>query len=258
MKQLGPSVVVSFVGVLAAMCHTANAQMQMRQPMPMVPQANLIPREFITEEQWINSIVDHWSGSQRKSWRSLDRRFSGWASHLVWLRKTAARPSGEVTVQAPHLPWACPVDSYVPPTYSVAESLNHIREVMPDVDWNAWAGIEPTFRAVAEWEMSTEHFRALLSKELKDWWARNDEAVHVCMNATVLTEGEHPKTAIATGSTRSPPNPRHAQIDRRARSERGAIDHMVAPEIIKKEALAQISDAAAADKYAADVDEHRP
>jgi hypothetical protein len=258
MKQLTPSVMVYFVGVLAVMCQNANAQMQMRQSMPIAPQTNMIPRESATEEQWINSIVDHWSGSQRKSWRKLDRRFSGWASHLVWLGKTAGRPSREVNVSAPHVPSACPVDSFVSPTHSVAESMNHFREAMPEVDWNAWATIEPTFRAIAEWEMSAEHFRAQVSKALIDWWARNDEAVQVCLNATVLAEGEHPQISNAAASMpRSQSNPRYAQIDRRARSEKSAIEHMVAPEPIKKEALEQISDSAAVDKYAADVDEHR-
>jgi hypothetical protein len=259
MKHISPSVVVYLASVLAVVCHNASAQMQMRQPMPMTPQNNIVPREFVTEDQWTNSIVDHWSGSQRKSWRLLDRRLSSWASHLVWLRKNAGRPSGEATVQAPHLPSACPVGSFVSPTHSVAESMDHFRELMPEVDWHAWDNIEPTFRAVAEWEMSAEHFRAQVSKALNDWWARNDEAVQVCLNATVLADGEHPKTAIAPGSRSiSPPNQRYAQIDRRARSERSAIDHMIAPEIIKKEALEQISDAAAVDRYAAEVGEHKP
>jgi hypothetical protein len=255
MKQLAPSVVMYFVGVLAVICHNANAQMQMRQPMPMSPQTNMIPREFVTEEQWIKSIIDRWSGSQRKSWRSLDRRFSGWASHLVWLRKTAGRPSEELGIPAPHVPSACPVGTFVAPSPSVADSMNHFREVMPDVDWNSWANIEPTFRAIAEWEMSTEHFRAQVSKTLKDWWERNDGTVRVCLNATALGEGEHPQTAIAVVS---PPNPRYAKIERRARSERSAIDHMIAPEPVKKEALEQIGDAAAVDRYTADTNEHTP
>jgi hypothetical protein len=258
MKQLGLSVIVPFVGVLAAICHNANAQMQMRQPMPMAAQTNTIPREFVTEEQWINSIVDRWSGSQRKSWRMLDRRFSGWASHLVWARKYAGRPSGEVIEQSPHVPAACPVDSFVVPAHSVAESMDHFRGLMPDVDWSAWANIEPTFRVIAEWEMSSEHYRAQVSRGLRDWWARNEEAVQVCSNATVLGEGEAPTSSAAVVSTsKSSPNSRYAQIDRRARSERSAIDHMVAPEAIKKEALQQVSDAAAADKYAADVEERK-
>jgi hypothetical protein len=255
MKQLNPSVVVYFVGVLAVGCQDANAQMQMRQPMPVTPQI-MIPREFPTEEQWINSIVDRWSMSQRKSWRLLDRRFSGWASHLVWLRKTAGRPSGEVTVQTPRLPLGCRVDSFVVPSQSVAESMSHFREVLPDLNWNAWANIEPTFRAIAEWEMSAEHFRAQVSKALKDWWALNDETVQACLNATVLGEGEaHPAIAAASKSIA---NPRYSQIDRRARSEHTAIDRMVAPEAIKKEALEQVSDAAAVDRYAANVVEHTP
>jgi hypothetical protein len=259
MKQLGPSVIVLFVGLLAAVRHNANAQMQMRQAMPMAPQTNMIPREFVTEEQWINSIVDRWSGSQRKSWRMLDRRFSGWASHLVWARKNAGRPSGEVTEQSPHVPSTCPVDSFIAPTHSVAESMNHFRELMPDVDWSAWANIEPTFRVVAEWEMSGEHYRAQVSRALKDWWARNEEAVQACSNAKVLGEGEAQTSPAAVVSTsKSPTNPRYAQIDRRARSERSSIDHMVAPEAIKKEALEQVSDAAAGDKYAADVENSKP
>jgi hypothetical protein len=246
MKQISPSVAVYFVGVLVVMCHYANAQM-MRQPMPMAPPVNLFPRESVTEDQWINSIVDHWTASQRKSWRGLDRRFSGWVAHLVWLRKTSARPSGELSAQAPRLPSACPVDSFVVSTPSVGESMNHYRDIMPDVDWNAWANIEPAFRAIAEWEMSTEYYRAQVSKTLKEWWTLNNEAVRVCLNATALSEGERPKTA----------NRRYAQIDRQVHSERNAIDHMVAPEPIKVEAREQISDAAAVEKYAADVDEHR-
>src|SRR5450432_834244 len=227
MKQLSPSVFVCFVGALAVLCHNANAQMQMqmRQPPPMSRQTDLIPREFVTEDQWINSIVDRWTGSQRKSWRLLDRRFSGWASHLLWLRKSVGRPSGEVSVQAPHFPSACPVDPFVAPTRSVAESMNHFREVMPDVDWSAWANIEPTFRALAEWEMSTEHYRAQVSKTLKDWWALNNEAVGECLSAAASGDGQRPQAAVAAVSlARSSPNPQYAQIDRRARSERSAID----------------------------------
>jgi hypothetical protein len=258
MKQLKASVVAYCVGVFAVMCHNANAQMQMRQPLPMVPQTNMIPRVFVTEDQWINSIVDRWTGSQRKSWRSLDRRLSNWASHLVWLRKVEGRPSGEVK-QAPLLPSACLVDSFAAPTHSVAESMNHFREVMPDVDWNAWANIEPTFRAIAEWEMSTEHYKARVSKTLKDWWGVNSEAVRECLNTPALSEGERPQTAIAAVSmSQSVPNPRYVQIDRRAGAERSAIDHMVAPESIKNEAREQISDAAAVDRYVADVDGNRP
>jgi hypothetical protein len=246
MKPMSPSVVAYFAAVLVVLCHQANAQM-MRQPAPMAPPVNLFQRESVTEDQWINSIVDHWTALQRKSWRGLDRRFSGWVAHLVWLRKTAVRPSGDLSAQAPHLPSACPVDSFVASTPSVGESMNHFRELMPDVDWNAWANIEPAFRAIAEWEMSTEYYRAQMSKTLKEWWTLNSEAVRACLNAAA-GEGERSKTA----------NPRYAQIDRRAHSERSAIDHMLAPEPIKVEAREQISDAAAVERYVADVDEHRP
>ncbi|HTB90093.1 MAG TPA: hypothetical protein VK743_19160 [Steroidobacteraceae bacterium] len=257
MKQLRPSMVMCCVGILAAMYHNANAQMQMKQPMSMAPQINMFPRELGTEDQWINSIVDRWTSSQRRSWRLLDRRFAGWASHLVWLRKVAGRPSGEVK-QAPHVPSSCEVDSFAAPARSVADSMNHFREVMPDVDWNAWANIEPAFRAIAEWEMSTEHYRAQVSQTLKDWWALNNDAVQACLNAAALG-AEHPATAIAAVSlSRAAPNPRYDPIDRRARSEQSAIDRMVAPEPVKKEAREQISNAAAVDRFAADVDEHKP
>jgi hypothetical protein len=134
--------------------------------------------------------------------------------------------------------------------------MNHFREVLPEVDWNAWANIDPTFRAIAEWEMSTEHYKAQVSKTLRDWWALNYESVRECLNARALGEGARPQAAVSM--SRSPQKSRYAQIDRRTRSEQSAIDRMVAPEPIKKEAREQSSDAADVDRYAADVDEHKP
>jgi hypothetical protein len=107
--------------------------------------------------------------------------------------------------------------------------------------------------------MSTEHYKAQVSKALKDWWEVNSEAVRVCLNTLALGEGERPQATIAAVSMSRPPlNSRYAQIDRRAHSEQSAIDHMVAPESIKNEAREQISNAAAVDKYAADVGGNRP
>jgi hypothetical protein len=137
--------------------------------------------------------------------------------------------------------------------------MNYFREVLSEVDWNAWANIDPTFRAIAEWEMTTLHYRAQVSKTLRDWWTRHNEDVRVCLKAAALGEVARPPAAIAAVSmSGSRPNPRYAQIDRQARSERTAIDHMLAPEPIKTEVREQISDAAAVDKYFADVDEHKP
>jgi hypothetical protein len=248
MKQLHPLVVGHLACILVLIVCRANAQMQMRQPMPMAPQASLVPREFVTEDQWINSIVDHWTASQRKSWRALDQRFSRWASHLIWLRKNAAKPSSDMNTSVPHLSSACAVNLFVAPTPSVDESMNYLRTILPEVDWNAWANIELSFRTIAEWEMSTQHYRAQVSKKLKEWWALNNEALQVCLNATASGEEVRPKTA----------NARYVTIDRQARSERSLIDHMVAPEPIKNEAREQISDAAAVERYSADLDGIRP
>jgi hypothetical protein len=52
--------------------------------------------------------------------------------------------------------------------------------------------------------------------------------------------------------------PRYEQIERRARSERSAVDHMIAPEPIKQEARVQVSDAAIVDKYIAQADPRKP
>jgi hypothetical protein len=52
------------------------------------------------------------------------------------------------------VPPACAVDTFEAPAHSVAESMDYFREVMPDMDWNGWANIDPAFRALAEWEMS--------------------------------------------------------------------------------------------------------
>ncbi|MDP9008480.1 MAG: hypothetical protein M3N91_07200 [Pseudomonadota bacterium] len=261
-KHLKSAVLMVFAAVVAVMSDNASAQMSMRQQAPMTPQVDMNARQSVGEEQWINSIVDHWTGSQRSSWRSLDRRFCGWVSHLVWVRKTAGRPSGESGVQGPHVPSACPVDAFVAPAHSVAESMEYFREVMPDMNWNAWANIDPTFRSIAEWEMSGEHAKAQIYKALKDWWTLNNERVQACFEPAQLRGGEHRQTAITSvsmpPSSASPLNQSYELIEHKARSERSAVEHMIAPEPIKQEARAQISDAATVDKYIADVDRCKP
>jgi hypothetical protein len=251
-----------FASVLAVVSNDASAQMGMRPPAPMPTRTDMNPRLLVTEDQWINSILDHWTGSQRKSWRSLDRRFTGWVSHLVWLRTSAGRPSNESEVQGPRVPSACPVEAFEPPAHSVAESMGYFRDVMPDIDWNAWANIDPGFRALAEWEMSAAHTKAQMSNALKTWWELNSERVQGCLNATeARDEGVH-AVAITQASTArssvSQLNQRHEQIERRARSELSEVDHMIAPEPIKKEAREQVSDAAIVDKYMADVGQPKP
>ncbi len=262
MNHLKSTVLVFFAAVVAVASNNASAQMSMRQQAPITPQADMNARQFVSEEQWINSIVDHWTGSQRRSWRSLDRRFCGWVSHLVWARKTEGRPTGEAGVQRPPIPSACPIDAFVAPVHSVAESMEYFREVLPDANWDAWANIDPTFRSIAEWEMSAEHAKAQMSKALRDWWTLNDERVQACFEPAQLRGGEHRQTAITSvsmpSSSASPLNPSYELIEHKARSERSAVDHMIAPEPIKQEARGQISDAATVDKYIADVDQRKP
>jgi hypothetical protein len=255
-------ILMFFTAVLAVASNDASAQMGMRQPMPLAPRTDMNPRLIVTEDQWINSIVDHWTGSQRKSWRSLDRRFCGWVSHLVWVRVSAGRPSGEPEAQGPRVPSACRVDAFEAPPHSVAESMDYFRDVMPDINWNAWANIDPAFRALAEWEISAVHAKAQMSKALKTWWELNSESVQACLDAIEARDVSTSSAAIAqasiTRSSASPLDQRHEQIERRIRSDLSAVDHMIAPEPIKLEAREQVSDAAIIDKYIVDVDRRKP
>jgi hypothetical protein len=262
MNHLNSRLLMSFAGVLAVAANNASAQMSMRQSMPMVPQADLNARQFVSEEQWINSIVDHWTGSQRKSWHSLDPHFRGWVSHLVWVRKTVGRPSSDSGLQGPrfHAPSACPADAFAAPVPTVAESMDHFRNLMPDINWSAWTNIEPTFRGVAEWEMSAAHAKALVSKALKNWWELNIEKILSCLHEPEEREAKaSSRTIDVVSAPRSlTPNPRFEQIDRRATSDRRTADHMIAPEPMKQEVREQISDAATVDKYIADMDRRKP
>jgi hypothetical protein len=140
--------------------------------------------------------------------------------------------------------------------------MDYFRVVMPDINWNAWANIDPAFRALAEWEMSAEHAKAQISKALKTWWELNSESVQTCLDATGARDVSTSSAAIAqasiTRSSISPLDQRHEQIERRVRSELSAVDHMIAPEPIKQEAREQVSDAATVDKYTVDVDRRKP
>jgi hypothetical protein len=140
--------------------------------------------------------------------------------------------------------------------------MGYFREVMPDINWQAWNNIEPKFREMAEWEMSVAHARAQLSKAEKNWWDRNGEKVQACLYAAEPTNTRTSAATIgaaATGPVSLPqPNARVEEIDRRAKTELRTVDHMVAPDPVKQEAREQISDAAAVDKFVADMDRRRP
>ena len=179
MNQLNSKLLVSLAAVWAVLPNNAGSQM-MRQPNMPAARVDMNPHPlWVTEDQWISSIVDRWPQSQRRAWQSLNPRFRGWVSNLLWTRKNAGHLS---VISEPQesfqVPSGCSVAAFVAPVDSVAESMDHFRELMPDVNWNAWNDIEPKLRDIAEWEMSAEHTRAQRSKALKKWWDLNREGIH--------------------------------------------------------------------------------
>ncbi len=259
---------LALASVLAVISNSASSQMsggQMMRESTNPQRADMNSRDLmVTEDHWISSIVDRWTSPQRKSWQSLDARLRSWAAHLVWVRKTIGHLSDASDLQASHfqVPAACPVAIVAYPGHSVAESMGYFREVMPDINWQAWNNIEPKFREMAEWEMSVAHARAQLSKAEKNWWELNGEKLQSCLYSAEPINTRTSSATIgvaATGPASLPqPNARDEQIDRRAKAELRTVDHMIAPDPVKQEAREQISDAAAVDKFIADVDRRKP
>jgi len=137
--------------------------------------------------------------------------------------------------------------------------MSHLRNVMPEINWNAWDNIELKFRSVAEWELSAGHARAQRSAAQRTWWQLNDDRIRSCLEATAPSSIRTASaSAAATPSPRLQSNPRYEQIARREKLEREAVDRTIAPEPIKREAREQISDAATVDKYIADMDRSKP
>src|SRR5271168_598147 len=255
MNHSSPRTLLALASVLAVVSNSASGQRMMEQPTPQRTDMN--SRDLmVTEDHWISSIVDRWTSPQRKSWQSLDARFRSWAAHLVWVRKTIGHLSDASDLQASHfqVPAACPVAIVASPGHSVAESMGYFREVMPDVNWQAWNNIEPKFREMAEWEMSVAHARAQLSKAEKNWWELNGEKLQSCLYSAEPTNTRTSSATIGVAAT----NARDEQIDHRAKAELRTVDHMIAPDPVKQEAREQISDAAAVDKFIVDVDRRKP
>jgi hypothetical protein len=217
----------------------ANAQMMRQAPMTRV---DSIPRDaMLTQEQWINSIADRWTGPQRKSWQTLNPQFRAWVSDLLWARKNAGRPSTDPGLQVPafHVPPSCPTTTFAAPAHSVAESMEYFRNAMPDINWKAWENVEPTFRGIAEWEMSAEHVRAQLSKAEREWWDLNAESIRPCLAAASATVHQ------SAGDKK---------IDRADVQRGGVAPPGRVPEPVNQEVRQQISDAAAVNKYIAEMD----
>jgi hypothetical protein len=226
----------AFLLSAGALALSMNANSQMRMQQQPMPHMDTIPRDtLLTEDQWISSIVDHWSSSQRRSWRSLDQKFRGWLSHVLWTRKNAGQPSLDADLKRTlfQIPAGCPVETFMAPTQSVADSMGYFRGALPEVNWDAWNDIEPKFRSIAEWELSVLHAKAQRLAAQRAWWEHNDAQIRACLDSTPN------------------PGPRYEQIDRREKLEREAVDREPAPEPIRQSARQQISDAAAVDRYLA-------
>jgi hypothetical protein len=226
-----------------ALAVSLNAHSQMRMQQQPMQHMDTMPREMsLSEDQWISSIVDHWSGSQRRSWLSLDRSFRAWVSHLLWTRKNAGQPSLDADTKRTlfQIPAGCPVETFVAPTQSVADSMSYFRSELPEINWDAWNNIEPKFRGVVEWELFALHARAQRLAAQRTWWERNDTQVHACLDS------------VPNSSTR------YEQIDRREKLEREAVDRERAPEPIRQADRQQISDAAAVDRYLAALNGFKP
>jgi hypothetical protein len=220
----------------SALAVSLNAFSQMRMQQQPMPHMDSIPRDvFLGEDQWIGSIIDHWSAAQRRSWQSLDRVFRGWISHLVWTTKNAGQPSLDADMKRTlfQIPADCPVETFMAPTQSVAASMDYFRGALPEVNWDAWNNIEPKFRSVVEWELSVLHAKAQRLAAQRTWWEHNEGQIRACLNSTPN------------------PSPHYEQIDRREKLERQAVDREPAPEPIRQSARQQISDAAAVDRYLA-------
>jgi hypothetical protein len=259
MHHLNSKRLMPVAAVLAVMSYSASGQM-MRQSSPP-PHVDMSRREqLVTEDSWIHSMVDRWTSPQRKSWQELDPPFRGWVSHLVWVPKNVGHLSVLSDLPEPgfQVPSACPVTRFASPVHSVAESMGYFRDVLPDINWNAWNSIEPNFREIAEWEMHIEHARAQVSKSAKDWWELNSETVQSCLNAAEQSKSTTMSVASTAPSVMPRPNPSYEQIDRRAKSELAKVSQMIAPEPIKQEVREQISDAAAVDKYLVAMDRRKP
>jgi hypothetical protein len=222
----------------SALAASMNAYGQMRMQQQPMQRMDLSPRDTsLSEDQWIRSVIDHWSGSQRRSWQSLDHIFRGWVSHLLWTSMNAGQPSLDPDTKRTllQIPAGCPVETFVAPTQSVADSMSYFRSALPEINWDAWNNIEPKFRGVAEWELSALHARAQRLAAQRTWWERNDPQVRECLDSIPN------------------PSPRYEQIDRREKLEREAVDREPAPAPIRQAARQQISDAAAVDRYLAEL-----
>jgi hypothetical protein len=256
MNHPNSKLLVLFAAAWVVLSNNAGGQM-MRQPYTPAPHSDMNARPLlVTEDQWINSSVDRWLSSQRRAWKSLDPRFRGWVSHLLWTIKNTGHMSVISDPQEPHfqVPPACSVAAFVAPADSVAASMSHFRELLPDINWNAWNDIEPKFRDIAQWEMSVEYASAQLSKARRKWWDLNSQGIQSCLDAEEPSQGSATTTSLpSTAGSRTPPPNRYEQIDRREKAELQAVERLIAPEPIKQEAQERISDTAAVDKYVADV-----
>lgn len=225
------------------------------QPCPAIP-----PDEILTKEDYMRSVLKHWTPSQISAWQSLDGSFTDWVASAMWrkeqLKEIARRNHTLVrTGYDPYFRLDVPSNCQLPTPVEPARNGPRYRgttlhSYLTQDAWNQWEKIEPNFRRETEDEIYEEHYQLLRMRARLAWWQANAGTIENCIQAAraqALSDAQ----AVALHAEVVEDN---EAIDRRWNAEIKEIIERKAPAQAKPETIERLQTLREIDKFIHDAD----
>lgn len=248
------------LAVFIAIASLTTARAQMMQCLPGQKCDPIPVDELLTQEDYVQSILKHWSPSQVQAWKTLDPLFQNWVTRLMWneqqKKEIEARLGHKINTRFdPYFrlynPPNCQLSAWVGPKRPfITAYMNELRVTVPNAGWDSWANIEPVFRTRAELAMSENRFMQIKLRATADWWERNAAAIAACIESA----RKHALTAVQVNAYQLSQNQYNSAIDREYQQEKERVRDQFGPAELRKQKMEELDTYKEIDKFEHDAD----
>src|ERR1700685_733300 len=247
-------------GVAITLCSTRPANAQMLGCLPGQPCPSIPDNELLTSDDYIRSILSHWSPSQVGAWQALEPSFRNWVILIMWGQKQmddiARRLNQPIGTQFDpnfrlDMPANCSLSTFVEPQRpNDLEYMNQLQSEIPNANWQAWAMIEFSFRTQANKRMNDIHYEIMTVHARLIWWRTNNAAIGACIE----NNRPRPLNDVQASALVVAQNQSDDQIDRQFEVQKQNVRDTFAPAKVKVEKIHELDELKEMDKYIKDMD----
>ena len=254
------SIATGILGVAITLCSARPVNAQMMQCLPGQPCPSIPDDVLLTSDDYVRSILSNWSPSQVGAWQAVEPSFRNWVIVIMWGQKQMDDIANKLnqpisTHFDPNfrldMPANCSLSVFVEPQRpSDPEYMNQLQSEIPSANWQAWAMVEPSFRAQANKRMNDIHYEIMTVHARLIWWRDNNAVIDAC----IQNNRPRPLNAVQSSALVFAQSQSDAQIDRQFEVQKQNVRDTFAPAKVRVEKIHELDEYKEIDKYINDMD----